>query len=478
MALRTAAQVGDRQFTPGSPRAWTIVAMLVVLMALNYADKLAFGLAATPIIDEFGLTLDEFGLAGSAFYLPFFITTLIVGFAADRVGSTRPLGAIAVLWGVAQLSMVAATGLGVILFSRLLLGASEGPTYGLVNHSAFSWLKESDRNLASSLLSAGGSIGVMIGAPVLTWLIVDHGWRSAFLYTGLASIAWCLAWFFIGREGPLSNRAPAASRATDEAPDTAETGAEGAEEAAAGTGSGAAAPAGPDASAAAPAHRIPSILRIIATPTFLAVSLAAFAGNWAIAVNLNFKPLYAEHVLNMTEQQISVFIVVGQLFITAAVYIGLGTLMKSLMGRGYSGRVSRGVLGGVCVVAAGVAFIGFVYAPGLYPRLACSVIGGIGLIAFPVGSTVIAQMAPVERRAGALGTYAAIYGLAGVIAPWFTGLVAEQAETQAAGLDNAFIFWGALTIVCGVVALVFTRPERDGRRLAAAAGGGGPAKSR
>ncbi|NYE47056.1 MFS family permease [Spinactinospora alkalitolerans] len=462
MALRTAKRDTPPEAAAGSRRAWLIVAMLVVLMALNYADKLAFGLAATPIIAEFDLTLDQFGLAGSAFYVPFFITTLLVGFAADRTGSTRPLGAIAVLWGVAQISMVFATGLGVILFSRLLLGASEGPTYGLVNHAAFSWLRDGDRNLASSLLSAGGSLGVMIGAPVLTWLIVDHGWRAAFLVSGLASVVWCLAWIFVGREGPLSRRDPDSTAAT--APATAAKASAAAPDTTAADAHG----PGPVGGAAPAPGTGPSFLRIVTTPTFIAVSLGAFAGNWAIAVGLSFKPLYAEQVLHLTEQQISLFIIVGQIFTTVAVYIGLGYTMKALMARGFSGRVSRGALGGACVIAAGFAFIGFVYAPGLYPKLACSVLGGIGLIAFPVGSTVIGQIAPAARRAGVLGTYAAVYGLAGIIAPWLTGLIAEQAATQEAGLNNAFLFWGVLTVVCGAVALACTRPERDAARIGSA----------
>ncbi|MFW5417000.1 MFS transporter [Nocardiopsis sp. CNT-189] len=446
MALRTSgpAAAARGEGVPGSPRAWVIVGMLVILMGLNYADKLAFGLAANPVIEEFGLTATQYGFANSIFYVPFFIATLAVGFYANKAPATRLLGVIAVLWGVAQISMVFAAGLGMILFSRILLGASEGPTYGLVNHAAFKWLREADRSLASSLLSAGGSLGVLIGAPVLTWLIVEHGWRAAFLGSGLASIAWCAVWLLIGREGPL----------------TGATGAEGAKR-----GGPEAGPAGPER-AAAPAAE-PGFWRIVRTPTFIAVSLAAFAANWGISVKLAFMPLYVQNVLGLTEHQTSLYLMASQLFTVLCVYIGLAFLIKALMGRGVTSRGARGVLGGVCLLVAGVSLFGFVLLPLVPLKLGVSILGALGLIAFPVGSTVIGQIAPTGKRAGVLGAYASVYGIAGVIGPLVTGLFADAGATQAAGLDTGLMFWGGLTLVCGAVAVVFTRPERDARRLAA-----------
>ena len=51
--------------------AWLIVALLLLFMLINFADKAVIGIAAVPIMQELQLSPRQFGLLGSSFYLPF-----------------------------------------------------------------------------------------------------------------------------------------------------------------------------------------------------------------------------------------------------------------------------------------------------------------------------------------------------------------------------------------------------------------------
>ena len=64
--------------TQGTPlrHKWTIVALLFGFMLINFADKIAVGLAGVPIMHELGLTPQQFGLVGSSFFLFFSISKL------------------------------------------------------------------------------------------------------------------------------------------------------------------------------------------------------------------------------------------------------------------------------------------------------------------------------------------------------------------------------------------------------------------
>lgn len=415
---------------PNRRRAWLIVGMLVVLMMINFMDKLALGLAAKPIITEFGLTMSEYGLASSSFFFLFFVASLLIGFVANRVSTTRLLAVLAVVWGIAQLSMLAATGLAVIVLSRMLLGAAEGPTFALVNHASYKWLPDRDRSLGSALLTAGAALGVLVGAPSMTYLIVHHGWRSVFLVTGLISVVWCLGWLVVGREGPLT-------ATTDQRHATATSELDGLRT---------------------------SYWRTITTGTFLASSLAAFAAYWAVAIGLSFGPLYLEDIIGLSLTGVSNVIVVKEIFTVVIGYIAIALLIKSLLGRGVSTRVARGLLGGGCLVLGGVALVLMVALPGTGTKIAMNIASALAVVAFPIGATVCAEITPARQRGGVLGTYAALYALAGVIAPAITGRLA--ASNPANGLNTSYLILGGLLITSGLAAAMFVRPARDARRLA------------
>lgn len=48
----------------------------------------------------------------------------------------------------------------------------------------------------------GISVGLLAGGPILTYVIVNYGWRSGFLFCGLIGVAWIIARLLIGGEGP------------------------------------------------------------------------------------------------------------------------------------------------------------------------------------------------------------------------------------------------------------------------------------
>src|SRR5262245_49952727 len=90
-----ATSSGGSPVVPNLRRRGLIVAMIMLLMVINFADKAILGLAGKPIMTELGLTKAQFGLAGSIFFLLFGVTGILVGFLGNRVASTKVLFALA-----------------------------------------------------------------------------------------------------------------------------------------------------------------------------------------------------------------------------------------------------------------------------------------------------------------------------------------------------------------------------------------------
>lgn len=199
----------DRQRRPsrvGGARAWAVTAMLMVLMMINFADKAVLGLAATSIKAEFGLTAQQYGTISSAFFLLFSISALVVGHLADRFNTRTVSLVLALIWSAAMLPVIGPAGFTVILISRIVLGAAEGPAFGVAQHAVHKWFADADRSVPSALLTIATYLGVIVGAPALTWMIVNHGWRSAFVLVAVVGAIWSVVRLIVGRDGPADPR--------------------------------------------------------------------------------------------------------------------------------------------------------------------------------------------------------------------------------------------------------------------------------
>src|SRR5665213_135536 len=107
--------------------AWGITALLFLFMLINFADKVVVGLAAVPLMKDLGLTPEQFGDIGSAFFLLFAVSAILVGLITNRVRAKRTLLVMAIVWSLAQFPMLGNVSLEALIACRIILGAGEGP---------------------------------------------------------------------------------------------------------------------------------------------------------------------------------------------------------------------------------------------------------------------------------------------------------------------------------------------------------------
>lgn len=418
--------------TPPRPgrQAWNITALLVLFMMLNFADKAVLGLAAAPIMQEMGITPSQYGLVSSGFFFVFCASAMLGGFIANRIRTKWLLLSMAVLWSLTQIPILVSATFAVLFASRAALGAAEGPAYPVAAHALHKWFSDRDRGVATSLLTVGAPLGVIVASPILTWLIVNHGWRSAFLSLAIVGLVWAALWARIGQEGPEREAsAPPAAAPTSR-----------------------------------PATKVP-YLRIFATGTWLSSLFAGFAVYWTLAVLTAWVPLYLQHALGYSQAAAGSLVIVPWAFFGAA-QVAQGFATQAMMRRGVSSRIARGMLGGACTFLAGAAMLLLVIAPaGPLQIVLLALAFGLGTPIFPITITINSEIAPVSQRGGVLGTYVALYTLSGAIAPYFVGSVVESAPDPVSGYNVAFALSGLLLVVAGIIAALFIRPQHDAAKL-------------
>lgn len=427
--------------TPRTRARW-VVALLMLFVAINFADKSIIGLAAAPMMAELGLSATAYGTIASSFYLLFSISAVAFGFLGNRFSGKWMLVALALVWSAAQLPILApAAGFGVLLVTRILLGAGEGPGVPLGMHVAFTWVEQRGRGFTAALLTVGSGLGVIIGAPLLQAAIETWGWRSAFGILGAIGLVWVVAWLAIGGDGPYS--------ATAQAPAAGEGRS---------VGEGRSAGEGGVAADAPVRYR-----RLLASGTWLGTMISGFTVYWGLALAIAFLPLYLGQV-GFAGGAIG-FAVTVPAYISIVFMLLGGGLSQRLLRRGVSRHLAQGVLGGVFTLVGGVSMllITRIDAPALLlPFVALAF--GIGNAQTPLSQAAVADVTPVRQRGASLGIWYAVVSVASVVSPLLTGAMVDAAATPLDGFGLAFDVAGWLMVAGGLVTMVAVRPDRDAVR--------------
>jgi MFS family permease len=111
-------------------------------------------------------------------------------------------------------TMIASAGLLLVLYVRdiwqfvivwgfvVSLGYNLG-LYDTVNAAVAKWFVRK-RGRALSIVTIGGGLGGPVVVPIMTWIILNHGWRAALIFVALSTLAICLplAWFWMRDHPP------------------------------------------------------------------------------------------------------------------------------------------------------------------------------------------------------------------------------------------------------------------------------------
>ena len=448
-------------------RAWLVTGLLVVFQIINFADKAVLGLVADPAIRELGLTAGEFGLIGSSFFFLFAIAAVVVGFVASRVPTKWLLLAMGVSWAVIQFPMLAGGGAAVLLVTRILLGAAEGPATPITLQHVHGWFAPAERGLPSSLVAAGSTLGPIVAAPVLAWIIAHPGlgWRWAFGFLGIMGLVWSLAWLLVGRDGPYSHTAKRAAR-TGDAPSSAIS---------------------PEATAGASASiadrvdalAIVPIRRILGTRMFAVAVLAGAGCFWAQGFLTTWSPKYLASVVAVSPEAIGALSTLPWI-VGALALLVLGYASRFLMRRGVTVRWALGALFGGALLLSGLCFL---LLPGLQGAAAIAVVtvgAGLAMI-YPLAPTAVAFCVSSKQRAAVMATLTGLASLGGVVAPAMVGALmdaagyvpapkgvretAEMAARLGAGMDTSFWMIGVYLVAVGALSVLLLNPDRTAARL-------------
>lgn len=183
---------------------YVVGGLLLLSTVINYGDRLALSVVSPFMRREFRMNEADYGQILFCFFAAYAIMYALSGPIIDRLGTRRGFAVTIFVWSAAAMSHALAVGKWSLAASRFMLGVGEPGNWPAAAKAVAEWFPADRRALGIGIFNSGTSLGSALAPPVVAWLTLRYGWRSAFLWTGATGLVWMAAWLILYQPPHLS----------------------------------------------------------------------------------------------------------------------------------------------------------------------------------------------------------------------------------------------------------------------------------
>jgi MFS transporter, ACS family, hexuronate transporter len=190
-----------------SSKRWLMISLAFLATVINYLDRQTLSVVAPVLLDEFGMNSIDYSRVVSAFLFAYTVSNGISGPLIDRLGTRSGYALCMVWWSLSSILHVFSRGALSLGVFRFLLGIGEAGNWPAGIKVVAEWFPEQERALASGIFNSGSTIGAILAPPIVAFIVLQFGWRAAFVLIGVLGFVWLIGWLAIYRTppGPVLN---------------------------------------------------------------------------------------------------------------------------------------------------------------------------------------------------------------------------------------------------------------------------------
>jgi ACS family hexuronate transporter-like MFS transporter len=174
---------------------WRIAALIGCAITVSYFDRQTLPVAVAAIQRDIPISNTRFSDLQAAFLISYAVMYALGGKLIDMLGTRLGFLLIMLWWSLACASHGWATGFGMLMVSRFLLGMGEGGGFPAATKAVSEWFPVGERALAMGIMNAGTAVGAVVAPPFIAVLLSVTTWRSVFFVSGGIGILWAVWWW-------------------------------------------------------------------------------------------------------------------------------------------------------------------------------------------------------------------------------------------------------------------------------------------
>ncbi|MFB5190973.1 MFS transporter [Alicyclobacillus fastidiosus] len=404
-------------------KRWGIGLLIGLGILINYFDRTNLSVAQQPISNLYHLNSAQMGIILSSFGWSYALFQIPIGALLDKIGVKWLVRVGTLIWSLATFMTAIVSGMGLLILSRVILGAAEAPAFPAASKATGYWFPVRERGLATSIFDAAAKFSNVIGTPLIAWAVFVWGWKGGFWLTGILSLFYlALYWIFY--------RDPKDAKLSAEEEKLLREG-------------------GAQQVGTAPGGYGKNLLFVLSQRKIWGLTLGFTAYGYSFYLFLTWLPGYLEKQMHMTILKSGWYTAGPWLIATITDLVIGGWLVDHLVKRGHdSTRVRKTILVIGMILGLAVIPAAFTNNPNAAVCWIAVALGGLAFSA-PIGWSIPSLIAP-RGTVGTVGSVINFFNnLMSIVAPIVTGFVVDWTGS----FETAFIIAG-IVLVLGILSYV------------------------
>jgi len=165
-----------------------VVALCVLINAIDGFDILALSFAAPVIVREWGLTPGQTGFVFSANLAGIGTGAFLFSYVADLIGRRPVILGGTVLMSIGMIATSTVDSAGSLALCRFVTGLGIGAMVATAGTLAIEYSAARWRTVSVAAVVIGFPVGGALGGFAAAWLLGEFGWRAIFLFGGSLTV--------------------------------------------------------------------------------------------------------------------------------------------------------------------------------------------------------------------------------------------------------------------------------------------------